>query len=100
MGEMERCRELLAQGLDLCVRARKLDAQERANTYIDASVAGDEWEESGRFADYAERHNIVNPVQPIATKSAAMHLWVQDQFDKDLYEWEQAARRYLQGNKS
>lgn len=96
MSEIDRCHELLSQGLDLCVRARKLDAQERANTRLANHEHAKEWEGSGGFARHAERYNIERPHAPIAPKSGTIHLWVQDQYEKDLYEWEKAAREYLQ----
>lgn len=89
------CHELLSEGLDLCVRARKLDAQERTNISVSASVAGEEWEASGNFARHVKRHNVVFPDQPMMTKSATMPLWVQDQYEKDLAEWERKARQHM-----
>lgn len=62
---------LLSEGLDLCVRARKLDDA------ITAAVAiGDQ---SGRGG----------------TKCLTPSLWVQDQYDADLAAWEERARAKL-----
>jgi hypothetical protein len=52
---------LLSEGLDLCVRARKIDG-------IGAATKG-----------------------PM-TRSGTLPLWVQDQFDKDLADWEKRGR--------
>lgn len=59
-------RELLAEGLDLCVRARTLDEAV-------ASI----------------------PRPDGAPRSGTPHLWVLDQYDRDLAEWEAKARRAL-----
>jgi hypothetical protein len=61
--------ELLSEGLDLCVRARKLDEQ------VDrAFQAG-----MGR-------------IYPHDTRCATPALWVQNQYETDLAEWETRAR--------
>ena len=66
----ERWRDLLSEGLDLCVRARKLD---------DPVIALEpEWEKN-----------------PYMTRSATPALWVQDQYDNDLADWETRARKTL-----
>jgi hypothetical protein len=62
---------LLSEGLDLCVRARKLD-----EAITQAAAVGD-----------ASRHG--------GTKCLTPALWVQDQYDRDLAEWEQRARQKL-----
>ena len=61
--------ELLSEGLDLCVRARGLDEQVQ-----NALQAG-----MGRIFDQG-------------TRCATPAIWVQDQYDKDLAEWESKAR--------
>jgi hypothetical protein len=91
----ECCRKLLSEGLDLCVRARKMDAQERTNDAKRWSVDGDAWEQSGKLAQYAERNNAVNHNQPMSLKSASLPLWLLDQYEKDLADWEMRARRHL-----
>lgn len=63
---------LLAQGLDLCVRARNLDEQ-----FDRALQAG-----MGR---------IYGPEVRCATPA----LWVQEQYDTDLAEWEARARKTM-----
>ena len=93
MGEC--CKKLLSQGLDLCVRARKLDAMDRRTHQLQASVCPIEWQESGRFDTFVERHNIDNPAHQIATRSGTPALWVQDQYERDLHDWEDRTRKHL-----
>jgi hypothetical protein len=61
--------EILSEGLDLCVRARNLDAQ--VNRAVEAGM--------GR-------------IFPEGTRCLTPALWVQEQYDKDLAEWESKAR--------
>ena len=61
--------ELLSEGLDLCVRARGLD--EQVGHALEAGM--------GR-------------IFPAGTRCATPALWVQDQYDRDLAEWETKAR--------
>jgi len=61
---------LLSEGLDLCVRARKMDEP------IIALEA--EWKKN-----------------PHMTRSATPALWVQEQYDNDLAAWETRARKAL-----
>lgn len=86
MGEC--CKALLSEGLDLCVRARKLDAQERANALAELSPGID-------LERFATRHNIDVPDHPLMTRSATIPLWVQDQYERDLADWERRARHHL-----
>lgn len=90
------CRDLLSEGLNLCVRARQMDAMDRRKATIDASC-DPEWVNSERFEAHVARNNIANPHQPIHTRSATVHLWVQDQYDRDLLDWEIKARQHLSG---
>lgn len=82
-------RELLSEGLDMCVRARKLDAQQRTNDMVGAA--------RGEFDldRYAARHNARDPERPILTRSATIPLWVQEQYERDLADWERRARHAL-----
>jgi hypothetical protein len=91
----ETCRKLLNEALNLAVRSDQFDEQARREAALDASQCPDEWQESGRFDAYVERHNATTPHRRIATKSMTMHLWVQDQYDKDLADWKGRARRHL-----
>lgn len=89
------CTKLLSEGLDLCVRARKMDAADRRETALSASVDPAGWVESGKFDRYVERHNIGYPDQQIETRSLTIPIWLQDQYEKDLADWEGRARRHL-----
>ena len=91
----ETCTELLNEALNLVVRARQMDAIDRRENALKASKCREEWEASGRFDDYVERHNIDNGHAPMATKSGTLHLWVLDQYERDLHEWEGKARKHL-----
>ena len=71
METCETCRMLLSEALDLCVRARKLDAQiEHA---LAAGTDKPEWE----------------------TRCATPALWVREQYDNDLKAWEERAIAYM-----
>jgi len=63
-------RTLLSEGLDLCVRARKLD--ERARELV-------EWQMRN----------------PHISKSATIPIWAEDQYQSDLADWEARARKAL-----
>lgn len=84
------CRKLLSEGLDLCVRARKLDMQERTNAIAERSPGTD-------LERHADRHNAWphNEHQPIMSRSATIPLWVQDQYERDLADWERRSRAHL-----
>lgn len=69
MTPAEELAEVLSEGLDLCIRAKELDAQvERA---IQAGM--------GR-------------IFPEGTRCATPAVWVQQQYDMDLDAWEKKAR--------
>lgn len=91
----ETCRTLLSEGLDLCVRARKMDAMDRREAALKASKVPDEWVESGLFDKYVERHNIDRPHAPISARSGTVALWLQEQYNQDLAEWERKSRHHL-----
>lgn len=90
----ESCRTILSEGLDLCVRARAMDAQDRTDAQIAISSAPKEWWEEN-LDRRAARHNAIFPDQPMTTRSTTLPLWMQDQYEKDLAEWERKARRHL-----
>lgn len=92
MGEMT-FRDLLSEGLDLCVRARKLDSQERANITVAAS-ADPEWMEA-LLPRLSERHNALHPQAPMEHRSGTIPLWVQEQYEHDLADWEKRVRTAL-----
>lgn len=90
----DECTRLLSQGLDLCVRARKLDAIDRTAMQIARSIAPPDWWNEN-LARRAARHNEIWPDQPMDSKSATYPMWVQDQYEKDLAEWERKSRHHL-----
>lgn len=73
---------LLAEGLDLCVRARKIDDGLLEKAIRDRFPASAE--------AYPEHYS----------RSGTPHLWVQDQYDKDLDDWEKRARDFLMGRRA
>lgn len=90
----DECATLLSQGLDLCVRARKLDAVDRTAAQMKISTAPKEWWDEN-LAARAELHNETFPDQPMDAKSATYPIWVQDQYEKDLADWERRSRHHL-----
>lgn len=82
---------LLSEGLDLCVRARKMDAQDRTNAVLEISTAPKEWWDKN-LERRAKEHNAMWPDQPMLTKSATIPIWAQDQYERDLAAWERKAR--------
>ena len=95
------CTELLSEGLDLCVRARNLDAQDRSAAVLSVSKDGKAWKESGRFDKYVAEHNTHHPESPLSTRCGMPQLWLLDQYDRDLHDWEIRSRQHLmQGCKS
>lgn len=68
---------LLSEGLDLCVRARKIDAA------LNEQAVRDRFPESAAL--YPETYS----------RSGTPHLWVQEQYDTDLADWERRARSHL-----
>lgn len=95
MTREEKLEELLSEGLDLCVRAREMDAMDRRQATLAASSSPQEWQESGLFDKYVSEHNKHWPDQPIATRSATVRIWMEDQYQKDLADWERRARDFL-----
>jgi hypothetical protein len=71
-GEIERLRNSLHEGLNLCVRARKLDE----------SITAQTCRELGSY-------------HPDHVKCGTPHLWVLEQYDNDLAVWERDARKTL-----
>lgn len=92
----QECVNLLHEALDLTVRGRTLDGINRRQAQLDASRSPEEWQASGRFAAHVERHNATHDAwRQIETRSLTPRLWAEDQFDKDLWEWEQKARKHM-----
>jgi hypothetical protein len=78
----------LSVGLDLCVRARKLDAQDRTNIMLEEFPDID-------MERSAPRLTALQPWAPYETRSATIPVWVQEQYDRDLAEWEASTRKLL-----
>lgn len=75
MSQKDDLAEMLADGLDLCVRARSLDQTiETISPDHPENTAG---------------HDITR------VKCLTPHIWVKDQYDKDLERWETDARALL-----
>jgi hypothetical protein len=93
----ERCRQLLSDGLDLCIRARKMDEMDRREFTLAISDDPTPWVESGRFDEHVAGHNSLpeNWYKQISTRSGTVALWAQDQYDKDLAVWEEKSRTHL-----
>lgn len=91
----ETCRALLSEGLDLCVRARKMDAMDRRAATLGISKDPEAWVNGGRFDEYVEMHNADNPDRPIATRSGTVALWLEEQYQTDLAAWERKSRHHL-----
>ena len=88
------CRRLLSEGLDLCVRARAMDAVDRTAAAMSVSTAGKEWWDAN-LAARASMHNATWPDSPMSNRSATLPLWVQDQYERDLADWERRSRAHL-----
>lgn len=88
-------RTLLSQGLDLCVRARDMEEKDRRRAALDASSDPEGWQASGKFDKYVARNNIEHPEYQIHTQSATIPLWLEEQYQADLADWERRARAAL-----
>ncbi|MFC3169237.1 hypothetical protein [Paracoccus fontiphilus] len=92
----ETCTSLLHEALNLTVRGRTLDGIQRRADTLAASREPEEWQASGRFDDHVTRHNLTcDPWKQIETRSATPQLWVEDQFQRELHDWEARARKHL-----
>lgn len=80
--------EVLSAGLDLCVRARKMDAVDRTNAMVEAFPDVD-------MERAAPRLNACAPWAPYETRSATIPVWVQEHYERDLAKWEASARKLL-----
>ena len=92
----ETLESLLNEALNLTVRGRNLDAIQRRADNLAASQEPEEWQESGRFDAHVARHNLrCSPWDRIEHRSMTPQLWVEDQFQRDLHDWETRARLFL-----
>ena len=90
------CTSLLNEALNLTVRGRNLDGIQRRADTLAASKEPEEWQESGTFDRYVERHNYTcQPWKRIETRSLTPQLWAEEQFQRDLYDWEMRARKHI-----
>lgn len=80
----------LSKGLDLCIRARGLEAQDRTNAMVEA-FPGIDMERCAPRLNARERARE----QPYLTQSATIPIWVQEQYDRDLLAWEDDTRSML-----
>ncbi|MGV0879502.1 hypothetical protein V6767_20415 [Martelella sp. FLE1502] len=90
-------RKLLSEGLDLCTRARSMDAIDRREAAVNASK-DPAWESSDKFSEWITDQNEKNPHAQIATKSGTVPMWLYDQYARDLADWERRARKHLEEN--
>ena len=91
----EDIRQLLSEGLDLCVRARDMETKDRRAATLAASSDPEGWQASGKFEQYVARNNIENPNYQIHTRSGTIPLWLEEQYQTDLADWESRARAAL-----
>jgi hypothetical protein len=47
------------------------------------------------FERYCERHNEANPHTPLTGVCGTPALWAEDQYQKDLFDWEKRSREHL-----
>ena len=91
------CIALMHEALNLTARGRRLDAIANRASCLAASVAADEWQQSGQFDRYVERHNArCEPFRHIEPRSLTPQIWTEEQFERDLHDWEQRARKHMQ----
>jgi len=97
MDKCETCFDLLNEALNLVVRARKMDGIDRRASALAASCDAEAWQADGTFDRYVERYNAdpMNDYKLIEPKCLTVQLWVQDQYEKDLLDWEGRARSHL-----
>ena len=92
----ETCSALLSEALNLTVRGRTLDAIQRRADTLAASKDPDGWQEDGLFDRHVERHNCTcQPWGLIETRSLTPQIWAEDQFQRDLHDWEMRARKHI-----
>lgn len=90
------CAALLNEALNLTVPGRTLDGIQRRADTLAASKDPERWQAEGLFDRYVERHNCeCDPWRHIETRSLTPQLWAEDQFQRDLHDWETRARRHM-----
>lgn len=90
------CTDLLNEALNLTVRGRTLDGIHRRADTLAASRDPKGWQASGRFDDHITRNNLTRgPWKQIEHRSLTPQLWAEDQFQRDLHDWETRTRKHL-----
>lgn len=91
------CLDLLNEALNLVVRARQMDAIDRRESMLACSVNPEGWQADGTFDRFVERYNLepTNAHRPIEPRCLTQQIWVIDQYEKDLHDWEGRARSHL-----
>jgi len=90
------CANLLNEALNLTVRGRNLDAVHRRVDSLAASGDSEGWQADGTFDRYVARHNAdCEPWRVIEYRSLTPQLWAEDQFQRDLHDWETRARKHM-----
>ena len=93
----DHCTVLMHEALNLTVRGRTLDAIQRREDTLDASVDREAWLASGSFDRHVARNNATcQPWNVIETRSLTPQLWAEDVFHKDLHDWEARCRKHMQ----
>lgn len=95
-GPCHACCDLLHEALNLTVRGRRLDAIQNRRDMLSAPKDPVKWQEDGLFDRFVERHNSeCDPWRTIETRSLTPQLWAEDQFQRDLLDWEARARNHM-----
>ena len=95
-GPCTTCTDLLNEALNLTVRGRTLGGIQRRADTLAASKDPEEWQKDGLFDRYVERHNrTCDPWRHIESRSLTPQLWAEDQFHRDLHDWETRARKHM-----
>ena len=90
------CAALLNEALNLTVRGRTLDGIQRRADTLAASKDPEGWQAEGLFDRHVERHNCTcDPWRHIEPRSLTPQLWAEDQFQRDLHNWETRAREHM-----
>ena len=96
MGICVDCIALLHEALNITVRGRKLDAIANRASCLAASTSAEEWQKSGQFDRYVNiRNESCAPWRYIEPRSLTPQLWIEDQFNRDLDDWETRARKHM-----
>ena len=90
------CAALLNEALNLTVRGRTLDGIQRRADTLAASKDPEGWQAEGLFDRHVDRHNCTcDPWRHIEPRSLTPQLWAEDQFQRDLHNWETREREHM-----